>query len=94
MSVLSVFHVEVHPEQEKAFVADVLATFPIAQKQKGLKGAKAYVPVGEKYKYLLITEWESEKDIKNWMENPDHKKVIAKAGKYVKDHCIKRYSPK
>ena len=50
--------------------------------------------MGEKYKYLLITEWESEKDIKNWMENPDHKKVIAKAGKYVKDHCIKRYSPK
>lgn len=94
MSVLSLFHIEVHPEQEQAFVADFLATVPIAQKQKGLKSATAYTPVGEKHKYLLITEWESENDIKNWMGNEDHKKVIAKAGQYVKDHCIKRYSPK
>lgn len=94
MSILSLFHIEVNPDQEQAFVADFMATLPIALKQKGLKSATAYTPVGEKHKYLLITEWESEDDIKAWMEVPDHKKVIAKAGQYVKDHCIKRYCPK
>ncbi|MFQ5863225.1 MAG: antibiotic biosynthesis monooxygenase family protein [Candidatus Brocadiales bacterium] len=94
MSILSLFHIEVHPEQEQAFVADFMATLPIALKQKGLKSASAYTPVGEKQKYLLITEWDNEESIRAWMEVPDHKKVIAKAGQYVKDYRIKRYSPK
>lgn len=92
MSILSVFSIEVHPEQEQAFVADVMAIFPIALKQKGLKCATAYVPVGEKHKYMVLTEWDNEASIKAWMENSDHKKVIAKAGLYVKDHSITRYS--
>lgn len=94
MSVLSVFHIEVHPDQEEAFVADALATFAIAQKQPGIKYAGAFVPVGEKHKYLVLTEWDNEKSIKAWMENSDHKKVIAKAGQYVKNHSITRYSSK
>lgn len=91
MAVLSVFNIEVHPEQEQAFVADVMAIFPIALKQEGLKSATAFVPVGEKHKYMVLTEWDSEGSIAAWMENPDHKKLIAKAGQYVKDHNIKRY---
>lgn len=93
MSVISLFHLEIKPEEEKNFLADFTKTLPIAKKQKGFLNAQAYAPLGEKCKYLLITEWESEVDIENWLDNADHQRVIAKAPQYVANHSIKRYKP-
>ena len=94
MPVISLFHLEIKPEEEKNFLADFVVTLSIAQKQKGFINAQAYVPVGQQHKYLLITEWESEADIENWLDNADHQRVIAKAPQYVANHSIKRYTPK
>ncbi|HHT9117301.1 MAG TPA: antibiotic biosynthesis monooxygenase family protein [Candidatus Hypogeohydataceae bacterium YC38] len=94
MSVISLFHIEVKPEEEKNFLEDFTKTLPLAQKQKGFLNAQAYVPVGQKHKYLLITEWKSEADIENWRKNADHQKIMAKAPRYVANHSIKRYTPK
>lgn len=94
MSVLSLFHLEIKPAVEKDFLQDFVATLAIGKKQKGLRYVQAFTPVGEQHKYLLITEWDSEAHIESWLNNSDHKKVMAKAEKYVANHSIKRYASK
>lgn len=90
MSVVSLFRIEVKPEQEKNFLADFTNLLPIAKKQKGLQYAEAFTPVGTKNTYLLITEWASEADIEAWKKVEEHVGIMAKAGQYVANHSIKR----
>ncbi len=94
MAVLSVFHIEVDPATEQGFLADATATLPLAQKQKGLLYLGVFTPLGEKNKYLVLSEWDSEASIEAWRNNPEHMQVMAKAGQYVKSHSITRYVSK
>ncbi len=91
MSVLSLFRIEVKPEEEKNFLADFAKLMPIAQKQKGFISAEPFTPLGSKNTYLLITEWESEADIDAWKKVEIHVEIMNKAGRYVANHSIKRY---
>lgn len=90
MSIVSQFRIEVKPEEEKNFLNDFTGLLPLAQKQKGLLYAEAFVPVGVKNTYLLITEWASEADIDAWKKVEEHMGIMAKAGRYVASHSIKR----
>ena len=91
MSVLSLFRIEVKPAEEKNFLNDFTTLFPVGKKQKGCLYAEAFVPVGVKNTYLLITEWASEADIEAWKKVEQHMVIMAKAGRYVAKHSIKRY---
>lgn len=94
MSVLSVFHIEVNPATEQGFLADATKTLPLAQKQKGLLYLGVFTPLGEKNKYLVLSEWDSEASIEAWRKVEEHTKVMAKAGQYVKNHSVKRFVSK
>lgn len=94
MPVLSVFHIEVNPATEQGFLADATKILPLAQKQKGLLYLGVFTPLGEKNKYLVLSEWDSEASIEAWRKVEEHTGVMAKAGQYVKNHSIKRYVPK
>lgn len=91
MAVLSHFRIEVKPAEEKNFLTDFTGLLPLAKKQKGLRYAEAFIPVGSKNTYLLITEWDSEADIDAWKKVEQHVGIMAKAGRYVAKHSIKRY---
>lgn len=90
MSVVSLFRIEVKPEEEKNFLNDFTSLLPIAKKQKGLLYAEAFVPVGVQHTYMLITEWSSEADIDAWKKVEEHMGIMAKAGQYVASASIKR----
>ncbi|MDI6760505.1 MAG: antibiotic biosynthesis monooxygenase [Candidatus Brocadiaceae bacterium] len=94
MSVLSVFQIEVNPATEEDFLADATKTLPLAQKQEGLIYLGVFTPLGEKNKYLVLSEWDSETSIEAWRKDPEHNEVMAKAGQYVKKHSIKRFVSK
>ncbi|HLG30850.1 MAG TPA: antibiotic biosynthesis monooxygenase family protein [Candidatus Brocadiales bacterium] len=91
MSITSLFRIEVKPEEEKNFLTDFTTLLPVAKKQKGFRNAEAFTPLGSKYTYLLITEWDSEADIEAWKKVEQHMMIMAKAGRYVANHSIKRY---
>ena len=91
MSVLSVFHIEVNPATEQGFLADATKTLPLAKEQKGLLYLGVFTPLGEKNKYLVLSEWDSEASIEAWREVEEHTEVMAKAGQYVKKHSVKRF---
>ena len=91
MSILSLFRIEVKPAEEKNFLNDFTTLLPVAKKQKGFLNAEAFTPLGSKNTYLLITEWASEADIEAWKKVEQHMLIMAKAGRYVAKHNIKRY---
>lgn len=94
MSILSLFTIEIKPEGEREFKGDLQELLPIAEQAKGLISSELFISADNKYKYLFVTEWESEEDIQAWLVQSDHREIIIKSKQtYQVGHTHRRFSP-
>ncbi|MFN3466423.1 MAG: antibiotic biosynthesis monooxygenase family protein [Candidatus Brocadiales bacterium] len=94
MPILSLFTIEIKPEGEQEFLKDLKEILPIASQVRGLLSSEMFISSDSKYKYLFVTEWESEEDIQAWLVQPDHKRLIVKSKQtYQVRHTRRRFSP-
>lgn len=92
MPVLSLFTIEIKPEGLEEFLNDLCEFLPIASQAKGLLSSEIFTSTDNKYKYLFVSEWESEEDIQSWLIQPDHKRLIDKSKKtYHVRHTRRRF---
>jgi heme-degrading monooxygenase HmoA len=93
MPVLSLFTIEIKPEGEQEFLKDLQEILPIASQARGLLSSEMFISSDNKYKYLFVTEWESEEDVQAWLLQPDHRNLIIKSKQtYQVKHTRRRFS--
>ncbi|HHT9119007.1 MAG TPA: antibiotic biosynthesis monooxygenase family protein [Candidatus Hypogeohydataceae bacterium YC41] len=90
MPVLSLFTMEIKPEGLGEFLNDLCEFLPIANQAKGLLSSEIFTSTDNKYKYLFVSEWESEEDIQAWLLQPDHRRLIVKSKQTYQIRHVRR----
>jgi len=70
--VLNTSSITVYPEKRAEFLQTVAQLLTPINGAAGCKGFRLYVDAADENRSLLIGEWETEKDLDNYLKSTDH----------------------